>query len=191
MSDWSDLRYVVVDVEGSGGIPPELVEVGWVPIVGGAIGEPASFLVRPPQPITPMATRIHGISNADVADAPTAAEIADQVLAAIDGAALVAHAAHIDLDVLRRTYGRLGYTDVFDTLKLARRLLPGQVNHRLGTLAGALDLAAGLSDGLVPHRVTWDVLVTARLFVHMAGLVSLDELRGEPREDTDGAPALF
>jgi hypothetical protein len=39
---------VVIDCEGNGQHPlPDLVEVGWLPIVDGAIGEPVSWLVRP------------------------------------------------------------------------------------------------------------------------------------------------
>ena len=47
MTDWTSLAYVVVDVEGNGQQPPDLVELAAVPIVGGKIGEPSSWLVRP------------------------------------------------------------------------------------------------------------------------------------------------
>ena len=60
---WSSARLVVADVEGNGRRPPSLVEVALVPIVAGRIGEPASWLVRPPEPITWQATRVHGITN--------------------------------------------------------------------------------------------------------------------------------
>src|SRR5262245_54843722 len=63
MADWTELSYVVVDVEGNGHQPPDLVELAAVPIVSGLIGEPVSWLVRPDQALTPMAQRIHGISN--------------------------------------------------------------------------------------------------------------------------------
>jgi DNA polymerase III epsilon subunit-like protein len=43
MSDWTSLRYAVVDVEGNGQQPPDLVEVAVIPIVGGVIGEPKSW----------------------------------------------------------------------------------------------------------------------------------------------------
>jgi exodeoxyribonuclease X len=47
MTDWTSLNYAVVDVEGNGQQPPDLVELAVVPIRSGVIGEPASWLVRP------------------------------------------------------------------------------------------------------------------------------------------------
>jgi exodeoxyribonuclease X len=197
MTDWTSLTYVVVDVEGNGQHPPDLVELAAVPIVGGVIGESVSWLVKPDQPITPIARRIHGITNDAVAGAPAFAAIRDEVLRALDGDALVAHNAHVDLDVLRRTLRDWKPFEVFDTLKLARRLLPGAGSYKLGALVDAFTLAEGLPDGLTPHRATYDVLVTARLFVRLASTAdtrpfSLAELRGlSPGVDDDEPPALF
>ncbi len=55
LTDWTSLTYVVVDVEGNGQHPADLVELAIVPIIGGVIGEYMSWLVRPDQPITPFA----------------------------------------------------------------------------------------------------------------------------------------
>jgi DNA polymerase III epsilon subunit-like protein len=41
------MRYAVVDVEGNGQQPPDLVEVAVVPVAAGIIGAPASWLVNP------------------------------------------------------------------------------------------------------------------------------------------------
>jgi hypothetical protein len=60
VTDWTTLRYVVVDVEGNGQQPPELVELAVVPITGGIAGEPSSWLVKPEHPIKHIATTIHG-----------------------------------------------------------------------------------------------------------------------------------
>jgi exodeoxyribonuclease X len=79
MSDWASVRYAVVDVEGDGQQPPDLVELAVVPIVGGIIGCPACWLVKPARPISPRATRIHGLTNQDVADAPAFADIEAEV----------------------------------------------------------------------------------------------------------------
>jgi hypothetical protein len=38
VTDWTSLNYVVVDVEGNGQQPPELVELAVVPIVGSVVG---------------------------------------------------------------------------------------------------------------------------------------------------------
>ncbi|WP_433890619.1 3'-5' exonuclease [Streptomyces sp. CA-111067] len=193
MADWTELPYAVVDVEGNGHQPPDLVELAVVPIVGGVVGAPVSWLVRPDQAITPMAQRVHGISNKAVADAPVFADIKDDVLKALDVSAFVAHNAHVDANVLRRKMPGWTCPEVFDTLKLARRLLPGQQSFRLVSLAEALQLAEGLPPGMRPHRADYDALVAARLFVHLATVAgSLEELRGlPPGGGPDEAPTLF
>jgi DNA polymerase III epsilon subunit-like protein len=193
MADWTSLTYVVVDVEGNGHQPPDLVELAAVPIVGGIIGEPTSWLVQPDQPIKYFATRIHGLTDQDVSAAPRFAAIKDEVLAAVDADALVAHNAHVDISVLSRKLGDWKTPEVFDTLKLARRLLPDVGSYKLGALVEKFKLAEGLPDGLTPHRAGYDALVAARLFVRLAtDTASLEALRGDPPGGgSDEAPALF
>lgn len=191
MTEWQSLDYVVVDVEGNGQQPPNLVELAAVPIVGGIIGEPTSWLVKPNQPITHFAKKIHGISNEDVADAPVFAYAEADVRKALDASALIGHAAHVDVGVLQRELGDWECPEVFDTLKLARRLLPDHDSYKLGALVDAFDLADDLDDHLKPHRATYDALVTARLFVHLAGRLSLEELRNPSGGGQDEPSALF
>lgn len=199
MTDWTSLRYAVADVEGNGQQPPDLVELAVLPITDGTIGEPVSWLVKPPRPIKYFATSIHGISGKDVASAPTFAGIKHEVRRALADRVLLAHNAHVDVAVLRRELGGWESPEVFDTLKLAKRLLPGQPSYKLGALVKALSLDDGMHPGLEPHRAAYDVLVTARLFVRLAtrhdgSPLSLDELRGQTDQKpggTDEAASLF
>lgn len=192
MTDWTSLSYVVVDVEGNGQQPPELVELAAVPIVGGIIGETVTWLVKPDQPITHFARKIHGISNDDVQDAPVFGFVEADVLKALDASALIAHNAHVDVGVLQRKLGDWECPEVFDTLKLARRLLPGRDSYKLGALVEEFKLAADFTADLKPHRATYDVLVTAKLFVQIAGQLTLEELRSHPTGGGhDEEPGLF
>jgi DNA polymerase III epsilon subunit-like protein len=196
MTDWTSLRYAVVDVEGNGQQPPDLVELAVVPITDGVIGEPVSWLVKPPRPIKYFATRIHGFTTADVADAPNFEAVADEVRARLNVPALIAHNAHVDVGVLMRHLPKWDVPEVFDTLKLTRRLLPDQPGYKLGMLVQALNLAEGLPDGLAPHRAAYDALVTARLFVRLAAtteghLLTLEALRGESSGNGHDALSLF
>lgn len=190
MTAWTEYRYAVIDVEGNGQQPPDLVELGVVSIVSGVIGEPVTWLCKPDRPITPIARRIHGIQNAMVAVAPPFSEVEANIRANLDGAVLVAHNAGVDMGVLRRKMPGFTPAAVLDTLKLSRRLLPGQPSHRLSELARSLRLDRELPDGMHPHRAGYDVLVTARLFVYLASAagsepLSLAELRSGPGEDDD------
>jgi len=197
VSDWTSLRYAVVDVEGNGQHPPDLVELAVVPIVGGAIGEPVNWLVKPPRSIKYYATHIHGLTNKDLMDAPVFGDIAGAVRAALSVGVLLAHNAHVDVGVLRRHLGEWECPEVLDTLKLAKRLRPNQMSYKLGALVEAFSLADGLSADLLPHRATYDALVTARLFVRLAtrddeSPLTLAELRDEKQGgEDDETPSLF
>jgi len=70
MTACSERRYAVVAVEGNGHKPPDLVELAVVPVTHGAIGQPVTWLFHPDQPITPLARRIHGITDEMVAGLP-------------------------------------------------------------------------------------------------------------------------
>ncbi len=197
MTDWTSLNYVVVDVEGNGYHPPDLVELAIVRVVGGVVGELSSWLVRPLTRIKPMAESIHGITNEQVAGLPLFESVEGDVLRSLEADALVAHNAHVDVGVLQRKLGDWECPEVFDTLKLARRLIPGLPSYRLGSLVEEFHLAEGMLPDLKPHRATYDALMAARLFIHMAsrlggGPLSLEELRERPsRGGKREAEALF
>ena len=75
MTDWTRRRYAVVDVEGNGQQPPDLVELAVVPITGGVIGEPVSWAVPPPRPGPGTGRRIPGPTNTDPTPAPLCTQI--------------------------------------------------------------------------------------------------------------------
>ena len=125
---WTAFDYTVVDVEGNGQRPPDLVEISIVAIKDGLIGKAKNWLVRPPRPITPMARRFHRITDDQLADAPTVADIEEQLRHALSDNVFVAHNASVDLGVLGRELPGFEPTQVLDTLKLARRLLPGRAS---------------------------------------------------------------
>lgn len=65
--------------------------------------------VNPGVPIPPEATRVHGISDADVAGAPRFAEIAAEVVALLEGADLAGfNTGRFDLPLLLREFERAG-----------------------------------------------------------------------------------
>src|SRR2546429_9877027 len=87
------LRFAVIDVEGNGQQPPEIVEIAVQPMDGLSVAaEPIVRLVKPGRPIAPNVTRKdHGIRDADVADPPTLPEIASDVAATLASRITVAH----------------------------------------------------------------------------------------------------
>jgi exodeoxyribonuclease X len=179
-ASWTSVRWAVVDVEGNGQQPPNLVELAITPVVDGSIGTPRTWLVKPPRPITSMARRFHKISDEQVADRPAVTEVAEQVAAELDGAVFVAHNAHVDLGVLiHEIPGYEPVHGVADTLKLARKLVGGLESYKLGALVDAYALADDLPVGLRPHRAEYDSLVCARLLVYLASMPSTGRTLGE------------
>jgi exodeoxyribonuclease X len=132
-----------------------------------------------------------------VADRPLFEAVAGEVGQALDVPALVAHNAHVDTGVLKRHLPDWDVPEVFDTLRLARRLLPDQPSYQLGKLVCAYNLDEGLPDSLAPHRAAYDALVTARLFVHLVTSsgnrpLTLETLRGDaPGRGSFEASPLF
>lgn len=165
---WTAYHYTVVDVEGNGQQPPDLVELAAVPIIGGQIGNARTWMVKPPRPITPVARSFHQIGNEDVADAPDLADVADEIRQQLNGTIFVAHNAHVELSVVVRALPGFKPGHVIDTLKLARRLIPGQVSYRLGNLVEAFGLAGDIDAELRPHRAAYDAITCARLLVRLA-----------------------
>lgn len=172
--NWTTYRLVVLDVEGNGAQPPELVEVGIVVIDQAAVVEPPhTWLVKPAKKISAKVTAIHGIKNSDVAKAQRFEDVAHAVRDVLRDDYVVAHSASVDVEVLSRQLPGWKPRGVIDTLRLARRFLPGRGSYALGSLIKDLELMSG-SQGA--HRAGYDALAAARLFTRLAR----DE-KGQPR----------
>ncbi|GGS98925.1 hypothetical protein GCM10010156_66310 [Planobispora rosea] len=161
---------LVVDVEGNGATPPDLVEVAAIRIEGGRpVPQPAlCTLIQPPRPISRFATRVHHLTNQDVADAPVWTDVAPAVRAALRDVWIAAHNAHVDYRVLERHLPGWEPAGVLDTLRLARTALPEAPGHGLDALLAH----TGITTGDIPgrrHRAAFDAHATARLLLTLAG----------------------
>jgi DNA polymerase III subunit epsilon len=158
---------VVVDVETTGLSPAygdRVCEVGIVRTRDDEILDTYQTLVNPQRPISPSASRVNGLRDADVCDAPAFAEIAGEVLRRIDGASLVCHNAPFDLGFLDAELSRLDLAwaprEVFDTLAIARRYFNFYSNS-LGAVADSLGIETPQA-----HRALGDALTTFQVFRH-------------------------
>jgi DNA polymerase III subunit epsilon len=137
-----DTTFVVVDLETTGLSPvrDRITEIGAVRARAGSVEAELRTFVHPGQPIPAAVTAITGITDADVAHAPSIEEILPMLVDFIGGAVLVAHNAPFDVGFITAAAGRLGIRlprlTVLDTAVLARRLIRDEVRDvRLGTLA--------------------------------------------------------
>ncbi len=132
------MREIVIDTETTGLDPQEghrLIEVGCVELVNRMpSGRFFHRYVNPDRDVPPTAVAIHGISAEFLADKPRFPEIAEELLAFVGEAPLVAHNAMFDLTFLNAELERSGkqtlsYTRLIDTLLLARRKHPAGPNR--------------------------------------------------------------
>jgi DNA polymerase III epsilon subunit family exonuclease len=157
---------VVIDVETTGTDPSvsDLVEIAAVKVKGGKITDRWSTLVNPGRPI--IGHQMHGLTDADVANAPSPAEAVQQALDYIGDAVVVGHNVGFDLGFLERALpsAKLEPGRYLDTLVVAREGYPEVGQYKLETLSSffGIDLTQN-------HRALPDAEATASLLLWFAG----------------------
>jgi DNA polymerase-3 subunit epsilon len=172
------LSYVVFDTETTGLDPTgddEIIQLSAVRVVNGRllVGEVFDRLVDPRRPIPPGSTRFHGITDEMVGGKPPIEPVLRHFASFVGDAVLVAHNAAFDLAFLHRHAGRAGVrldNPVLDTLLLSALLAEHTDAHGLDAVAQRFGIEI---QGR--HTALGDSIATARLLVHMLGLL---ELRG-------------
>lgn len=130
-------REIVLDTETTG-IDPKaghrLLEIACVEIVDLLpTGRSLHKYCNPEREIEADAERVHGISNAFVADKPKFIEICDEFLEFVGDAPIVAHNAAFDRGFVNMELERIGRRVIpapgwIDTLQLAQKRFPGMPN---------------------------------------------------------------
>jgi DNA polymerase-3 subunit epsilon len=180
--------FAVVDVETTGARPrggDRVIEIAVAVVDGAAPGSArlvVDSLVRGAAALPPAVTRLTGITPAMLAGAPTFAELAGGLLAALGGAVFVAHNAPFDwafvAGELERTRGVLLAGPRVCTVRLARRLVPALERRTLDAVADYFGVTVAPR-----HRAGGDALGTARVLERLLGLAreagarTVDDLR--------------
>lgn len=138
-------RYAIVDLETTGGMAKrdKITEIGIVVLEGNEVVDKYSTLVNPGRSIPYNITRITGITDDMVADAPKFFEVAKKVVEMTEGAVFVAHNVRFDYSFLKEEFGALGYTFTkrqLCTVRLSRKAFPGLKSYSLGNLIKHFDI---------------------------------------------------
>ena len=160
-------EFVAFDLETTGLSPKtdRIIEIGAVRFTcaGEILGELELF-VDPSMDIPLAVQRLTGISMRDLEGAPTPREGVAQLADFCDGADLVAHGAGFDMaHCIALLPEAFSARRCFDTLDLARVLLPTAPSHSLPQLSRRLAI-----EHSKPHRAKPDAAATAGLFTMMA-----------------------
>jgi DNA polymerase-3 subunit epsilon len=130
-------REIVLDTETTGFDPKtgdRMIEVGCIEIEDLLpTGRTFHRFIHPDRAIPPDATRVHGITDDKVKDAPRFAEIVIDLCDFIGDAPIIAHNAQFDRNFIDHEFGRCGRALFpedrwIDTLALAQTRFPGMAN---------------------------------------------------------------
>jgi DNA polymerase-3 subunit epsilon len=133
------MRQIFLDTETTG-LNPEtgdrIVEIGCIEMVSRRLtGRHLHLYLNPERPGSEEATRIHGLTDAFLADKPKFREVAAEFIEFVRGAELIIHNAAFDVGFLNAELRRVQQPKVaelaggiLDTLVMAREQYPGKAN---------------------------------------------------------------
>ncbi len=176
-------EFVVFDIETTG-LSKErdkITEIGAVKIKNKEIVDTFSTFVNPLRPLTEEITKLTGITDEMLADAPVIDAVLPDFLSFCGDAVLVAHNANFDVGFIRAAAYSLHMPSVdntvLDTLELSRSLLTDLTRHKLDIVAERLGVSL---EG--HHRAVNDAQATAEIFLKLGtmllnkGIHTIDEI---------------
>jgi DNA polymerase III subunit epsilon len=187
----TDLVFVDLETTGGNAAHHRIIEIGIVRLRAGVLIEEWSTLVNPGCVIPPYIESFTGISNDMVGSAPRFADIGRVVLDKLKPAAsapvFVAHNARFDYGFLRAEFRRAHLpfcAPVLCTVKLSRRLFPGELRHNLDAVMERHGLACSAR-----HRALGDAQVIRDFWITLCREVPEGRLAAAARA-TIGAVKL-
>ncbi|MFD2630193.1 3'-5' exonuclease [Oceanobacillus kapialis] len=157
------MKFVSIDFETANEKRYSPCSVGIVVANEEEILEEYYSLINPITSFSSFNTRIHGITEKDVEDAPTFAEIWPVLNQYLSNHVVLAHNASFDMSVIRQTldYFQLPYPemDYLCTANISRKIWPDLYNHKLNTVAAHHSIV------FEHHHALEDARVAAKIFM--------------------------
>ncbi|MBD3638553.1 MAG: GIY-YIG nuclease family protein [Crocinitomicaceae bacterium] len=158
------MKYAIIDIETTGDKPVnfKVIEIAIILHDGEKELDRYHTLVNPEERISPFISRLTGISDTDVHDAPKFFEVAKKIVEFTKDTVFVAHNVSFDYGVIRREYKRLGYDFRLPhlcTVQTSRILLPGYKSYGLKNITKSLGIELKGH-----HRAINDTEATTELF---------------------------
>ena len=158
-------EYVVLDIETTGlsRSRHRITEIAAVHVKKGKIVSEFQTLVNPGQPIPRFITRLTGIDDEMVRDAPLVDAVLPRLNSFLKNHIIVAHNASFDYGFLRHNFETYLNMELKNsklcTRKLASRLLPELPSKKLSCLCEHFEI-----ENADAHRAMSDVLATVKVF---------------------------
>ena len=159
--------YAILDIETTGGKYDEegITEIAIYQFDGHTITDQFISLINPERPIQDYVTKLTGINNKMLRNAPKFYEIAKRIVEITEGCIIVGHNAAFDYRILQTEFRRLGYEYIKTTLctvELSQQLIPDKESYSLGKLVRSLGIP--MSER---HRASGDAMATLNLFKYL------------------------
>jgi DNA polymerase-3 subunit epsilon len=128
--------YAIVDTETTGMSASygQIIEIGILRVENGEVVKTLKTLINPGRLLSHTIVGITGITDAELQDAPSFDEKAEEIFDLLDGAVLVAHNARFDYSFIKQEFARLGQkfsAKTLCTVKLSRLMFPDERAHNL------------------------------------------------------------
>jgi len=170
----ADVPFVVVDVETTGhsGKDHRVTEIACVVVRDGEIIDEFTSLVNPRQHIPSTISKITGITDAMVWNAPEAHEVFLHVRRLMQQpySVFVAHNVSFDWSFVSQSFSRAGLPEIemprVCTYKLSKRLFPKQKKLNLGAVAEHLNVPLTHR-----HRAFGDASATAKVLIRLIAML--------------------
>lgn len=164
--------YCIVDIETTGGNAKKnkIIEVGACLHDGSQVVDTFHSHVNPGISIPPFITRLTGINDDMVVDAPSFEELAEDLYDFLDGHIFIAHNVSFDYGFIKHHFAEADIqynSNRLCTVRLSRKIIPGLPSYSLGNLCQALKINIKGR-----HTALGDAEATAKVF---SFLVSQDK----------------
>lgn len=157
--------YIVVDIETTGLMNCDIIEVSALKIENSYISDKFVSLLKPKwfDRLDPFITQLTGITSDMVSNAPDEEEVLMNFSDFVADSVLVGHNVHFDVnnlyDKMMYLFGMPLTNNMIDTLRLSRKLLPNLDHHRLSDVAFRLNISYSGA-----HRAEKDCEITYQCF---------------------------
>ena len=160
-------RYAIIDIETTGGMSrrDKITEIAIIISDGTCIINQFQTLINPERSIPYEITRITGITDDMVKDAPKFYEVAAEIVNLTEDCIFVAHNVMFDYGFIRSEFESLGYSynrKLICTVKMSRRMHPWLKSHSLENLINHFNIQVSAR-----HRALDDAMATTTLFHSM------------------------
>ncbi|WP_144510287.1 exonuclease domain-containing protein [Bacillus sp. FJAT-22090] len=152
------MDFVAIDFETANNVRSSVCSIGIVKVKNGKIQEELHTLINPLSEFHYYNTKIHGITEYMVQDAPTFEEFWPSFKGFLENQTIIAHNASFDIGVLRDSLSRIHEEEPnFQygcSYRIAKKVWPNLYNHKLSTVSNYLSISLRHHDALEDARAS-------------------------------------